>query len=95
MKKMSNENGIAPWKLDSPVEVFLGEQADRSEFWKQCYVQLYKEFDAEYYEKGLPIIEQHIDRYVPDASKEQREFYIRDMVYSLHRFGCMFDEYFM
>ena len=95
MKRISNKDGIAPWKIDSPVERWLSKKADNSAFWRRAYVNYYKTFDKDYYKKGLKFIDKNIAIFVGEVTPEEREQYVIDMVYSLHRFGCMFDEYFM
>lgn len=95
MKKISNKDGIAGWKIDHPAERWLAKAADKSEFAKKLYVDFYRIFDREYYEKGLRFIDKNISTFAGQVSDAQRAWYIRDMVYSLHRFGCMFDEYFL
>lgn len=95
MKKFTNNAGIAPWKIDSPIERFLERWADKSELGKSLYVSFYKVFDREYYEKGLKFIDRNIATFVGHVTPKQRKAFICDMVYSLHRFGCAFDEYFL
>ena len=95
MKKTTNRDGIAGWKIDHPIERFLSKRADRSKLGKHLYVNFYKHFDREYYNKGLKFIDRNIQIFVGDVTAAQRKQYIYDMVYSLHRFGCMFDEYFL
>ncbi|MCQ2428877.1 MAG: hypothetical protein MJ192_00965 [Clostridia bacterium] len=96
MKKVKSNDGIAAWKIDNGLERFLGKCADRGEFGKRLYVGFYRLFDAEYYKKGLKFIDRNIEAFVPGGvTEKQHKQYVRDMVYSLHRFGCMFDEYFM
>lgn len=95
MKKVKPSDGITPWKLDSAIERFLGAKADKSYFWKKLYVKLYKVFDKEYYKKGMKFIEKNITLFRGTVSKKEKKKLIIDMVYSLHRFGCGFDEYFL
>ena len=95
MKKYETVFGLTPWKIDSRTERFLGKKADRSAFWKKLYVQYYKTFDADYYKKGLRFIDKNIALFLGDLSEREKAPYVIDMVYSLHRFGCMFDEYFL
>ena len=95
MKKIKTVYNLNPWKIDSSVERFLGKRADKSQFWKNLYVQYYKTFDAEYYKKGMPLINKNIKLFLGDLSDKERQPHVVDMVYSLHRFGCMFDEYFL
>ena len=45
MKKLSNKDGIAPWKIDSFFERWLAKKADNSRFWRSMYVNFYKVFD--------------------------------------------------
>ena len=94
MKKV-NTGEIAAWKIDSPLERFLARKADRSSFWKKRYVSLYKRCDSEYYKKGLKFIDKNIKIFLGELPNKQKTAYEIDMVYSLHRFGCMFDEYFL
>ncbi len=94
VKKVANNDGIAGWKIDSPIERVLAKWADKSEFGKYLYVNFYRVFDREYFQKGLKFIDKNIAIWVGEATEKQRKLYIYDMVYSLHRFGCMFDEYF-
>lgn len=95
MKKQKTLYGAAPWKIDSRAEKFLEKRADKSLFWKKLYVQYYKTFDAEYYKKGLRLIDKNIELFLGNLSDKEKAPYVVDMVYSLHRFGCMFDEYFL
>lgn len=95
MKKISNNDGIAPWKIDHPVERLLARAADKSELAKKLYVRFYQVFDRDYYLKGLKFIEKNVKTFVGDVTPKEMEEYTLDMVYSLHRFGCMFDEYFL
>lgn len=95
MKKLANNDGIAGWKIDSPIERFLEKWADKSKVGKSLYVSFYKVFDREYYEKGLKFIDKNIALFLGEVTPEERKELIVDMVYSLHRFGCAFDEYFM
>lgn len=97
MKKNTSKD-IASWKIDSPYERYLAKKADTSFFWKKKYVNFYKRNDKQYYLKGLKFINDNIDKCSvtgKNTTKKQREIYTIDMVYSLHRFGCMFDEYFL
>ena len=94
MKKVQTVDGLAGWKLDSPVERFLAKAADKSAFAKYLYVNFYRVFDKEYYQKGLPVIEKTVRTFAGDVTPTQLRDYTYDMVYSLHRFGCSFNEYF-
>lgn len=97
MKKNTSKD-IASWKIDSPYERYLAKKADTSFYWKKKYVNFYKRNNKQYYLKGLKFINDNIDKCSitgKNTTKRQRELYTIDMVYSLHRFGCMFDEYFL
>ena len=94
MKKIKNNDGVAEWKIDHPLERLLAKAADKGAFGKFLYVQFYKTFDRVYFTKGLKLIDKHIAIWRGQVTEKQRKAYIYDMVYSLHRFGCMFDEYF-
>ena len=95
MKMIKSTDGISPWKIDNPVERVLSNKAVNSFFWKKIYVQFYKMFDREYFEKGLTYIDKNIAMFKGEVTPDVRKRYITDMVYSLHRHGCMFDEYFL
>lgn len=111
MKYFGPDMGIAPWKIDSSIEKWLSYKADNSFFWKKLYVKYYKLFDTEYYKGGLQMIskllgkmnvEEDLDRVGLNVCREgvnnslsANNKLVVDMIYSLHRFGCMFDEYFL
>lgn len=88
---------IASWKIDTPFENWLSHKADNNEMWKKIYVLFYRIFDAEYYKKGLKLLDKNIEKFWGGYSLSKREHddLQIDMIYSLHRFGCMFDEYFL
>ena len=93
---------ITNWKLDNAIENWLGYKADKSEFWKRIYVLYYKLFDAAYYKNGLPYIKKEIEKRLPELSNHNvggkrlsSKWLERDIVYSLHRFGVNFTEYFV
>ena len=94
MKRIKTKDGIAEWKIDNFVERILARCADKSIFMRNLYVNFYRIFDREYFNKGLTFIDKYIKLFVGEVTEKQRKEYIYDMVYSLHRFGCMFDEYF-
>lgn len=91
--------GTAVWKLDTPFENWLGKRADKSEFFKCLYVLYYKIFDKKYYKKGLEMI----DKAISDFKINNNDIALRlcekelkrDMIYTLHRFGADFQEYFV
>ena len=94
---------ITKWKLDNPIENWLGYKADKSEFWKRLYVLYYKIFDHQYYSKGKKYIHKEIDKQLPNLSSLclggginlSRNWLEMDMIYSLHRWGINFMEYFV
>lgn len=92
---------ITKWKLDNPFENWLGYKADTSEFWKRIYVLYYKIFDRQYYNNGIRFINEEIAKQRfnlknrIDGQLLTDEYLRRDMVYSLHRFGVNFFEYFV
>lgn len=94
---------ITKWKLDTPFENWLGYKADRSEFWKRLYVLYYRLFDSAYYKNGLPYIHKEIDKQFPNLPDFSigggkiltKKWLEQDMIYSLHRYGINFTEYFV
>ena len=97
--RLNTYYGTAVWKIDVPFENWLGKKADTSEFFKKLYVLYYKIFDKEYYQKGLKMVDEAIrdfklyneDVVLRLSEKELK----RDMIYTLHRFGADFREYFV
>ena len=91
--------GTAVWKLVTPFENWLGKKADNSEFFKKLYVLYYKIFDAKYYQKGLGMIDSAIKDFKINnndiAMRLSEKELKRDMIYTLHRFGADFQEYFV
>lgn len=84
---------IARWKINTPIENWLSYNADHSDFWKRLYVLYYKIFDYKYYKGGLQFIKDII-KDKKDKWKEYDESYIiRDMIYTLHRFGLSYQDY--
>lgn len=45
--------------------------------------------------KGIELIKKTVNIFIGEVTDKQLKEYTYDMVYSLHRFGCMFDEYFL
>lgn len=86
---------IAKWRIDSDEERRLAHLADYSAEAKAEYVEFYKRNDPAYYEKGISMIDKVLATFCGDVSEERRREYQLDMIYSLHRFGCMYDEYFL
>ena len=86
---------ISRWKIDTPFENWLGSMADKSEFWKRIYVFYYWLFDHQYYIKGMPYLLKEIERQKPNCSVWGVNYLKRDLIYSLHRFGASFEEYFV
>ncbi len=90
-------DGTARWKYNSPFENWLSYRADNSEFMKILYVAFYRIIDGKFYKNGLKFIDKEIDTFVSlgGVIPFSRKRLVRDMVYSLHRFGAMFNEYFL
>lgn len=90
-------DGTARWKYDSPFENWLSKKADNSEFMKTLYVNFYRIIDGKFYKNGLKFIDREIKNFEGTVKKIpfSRKKLIKDMVYSLHRFGTMFNEYFL
>lgn len=94
---------ITRWKLDNWFENWLGYRADESKFWKRLYVLYYRLFDSTYYKNGLPYVQKEIEKQYPNltesngaGSKSLSKRWLEiDMIYSLHRFGINFTEYFV
>lgn len=67
------------------------------------YVLYYRLFDRAYYKNCLPIIHKEIDKqypnlpvfYIGGCKALSKKWLKRDMVYSLHRYGVNFTEYFV
>lgn len=87
--------GNASWRIESEEERELARLADRSVDARVDYNLFYRKHAPEYYEKGITMANRVIDAFRPDASPCERNDYLVDMIYSLHRFGCMYDEYFL
>ena len=91
---------ITSWKKDNLIERRLSYFADDSLFWKRIYVMYYNVFDHKYYINGCKMALKEIDRQWKNVDfwvKENlsKKSLLRDMIYSLHRFGVSFQEYFM
>ena len=84
---------IARWKINTPLERFIGHRADKSESWKKIYVFYYKLFDNKYYRGGISMIKGLIETRQEDFRDYNTKYIIRDMIYSLHRFGFSFQDY--
>jgi hypothetical protein len=83
---------IAKWKSINFLEQWLGEKADFSEFCKSIYVWYYKMIDYKYYKCG----KKKIETLLQDSKKYRdipKNWLIKDMVYSLHRFGASYEDY--
>lgn len=89
---------ISRWKINSPVENYLAKKADYSHFWKKIYVLYYKLFDRKYYDKGCELIAREIEAQRPNFNNFanlSNDWLKVDMIYSLHRFGITFADYFI
>lgn len=84
---------IARWKLDMPLENWLGAKADKSEFWKRLYIFYYHLWDTKYYKVGIGMVNKFIEMHKKDFSNYNRDYIVRDMLYCLHRFGFSFQDY--
>ena len=96
-----NEKGSAliissDWKILDSEEILLGKQADSSLEGRKKYVNYYKSKNINYYEVGLKLIDKTIKEFVHKKTTDyEYENLVEDMIYSLHRFGCTFEEYFI
>ncbi|NLW91181.1 MAG: hypothetical protein GXY34_06230 [Syntrophomonadaceae bacterium] len=90
-------DGNSAWKYNTHFENWLSYRADQSDFFKRLYVKYYRMLDRTYYWKGLQLINKEIDNFLTRGGvlPASREYIIIDMIYSLHRFGAMFGEYFL
>ena len=85
--------GIARWKLDNPFENWLSYKADKSEGWKRIYVWYYRLFDHKYYLGGVKMIDRQLKIFEKRWRGIKKSYLVRDMIYSLHRFGADFQDY--
>lgn len=92
-KAVRQRYGIARWRIDSFFERFIAKKADSSKLWKKTYVYYYRLFDKEYFKNGMPHLRKACECFL--GISEPDSALIEDMVYSLHRFGCTFEEYFL
>ncbi len=90
---------ITQWKFDNRLENYLGYKADTSEFWKWLYVKYYQLFDSQYFRGGAKLVNKELEKQKAKQSELIEQIGVkklrRDMIYSLHRFGASFNEYFM
>lgn len=93
---------ISRWKLDNRFENWLGYKADKNDCWKRLYLLYYKIFDYKYYKGGLVLAQKNIKEQLPHITKQSpgctqitENWLLRDMIYSLHRFGTSFQDYFI
>ena len=92
-KYLVMHKGIARWKLDNPFENWLSYKADKSEWWKRIYVWFYWLFDHKYYVGGIKMINKQLEIFKAEWHGIKRSYVARDMIYSLHRFGADFQDY--
>lgn len=85
---------IARWKVESEEELKLAMQADESALAKKAYCEFYRSIDPEYYDKGVEMAKSVILSHEGWKTGIPEDKMIEDMVYSLHRFGFSFPEYF-
>lgn len=104
MTRLNNEryfkvsSDISRWKIENRLENWLAHKADHSQFWKKVYVGYYWAFDNKYYKKGCQFIQKEIKRQrknFQNFANLSDKWLITDMIYSLHRFGVSFEEYFI
>lgn len=93
-------NTISKWKIDNFFERKLSYLADKSEFGKLLYVLFYKICSYKYYAKGVELANVEINRQLDSLDSNiktclKKKKLVRDMIYSLHRFGTSFEEYFV
>lgn len=86
---------IARWKIDSPIENWLSYKADKSEFYKRIYLLYYKLFDYKYYVGGIKMAYKYISSHCNINNLDDKNAIVRDMIYSLHRYGIFFEDYLM
>lgn len=94
-KRLIDDNEVARWKVFGLIETFLARLADHFYFCKKLYVAYYRFHDEAYYKNGLQLIDREISIFLPDANSREIDFLRIDMVYSLHRFGASYKDYFM
>lgn len=88
---------ITTWKNNTKFENFLAIKADKSETWKKLYVLYYKIQNPSYYKKGLELIKKEIQKQRPNIYSLRflsDKFLVKDIIYSLHRFGTAPQDYF-
>ena len=86
---------IARWKTSSRFESLLAKMADKSSLAKRLYVIYYKIIDREYHKVGEKMAEKCIATHAPNKNRIEKKEILIDAIYSLHRFGCAFNEYFL
>ena len=85
---------IAEWKIESDEECQLAQKADISFLERKEYCDFYRKKDREYYDKGVLMAKDVINRHEGYKLGIAEEDLIVDMIYCLHRFGFTYDEYF-
>lgn len=89
---------INRWKIDGFIERLLARMADNNDFGKRLYILFYSIFDGSYHKNGKKLINREIERQrsnFENFSNISDSWLIRDMEYSLHRYGISFEEYFI
>lgn len=97
-KYLTVANTITKWKSDSIIEKCLSRMADNSEICKCIYIYSYKFSNPQYYKKGKDLATKIIHDFktrIPELTLLSDKWVLRDMIYSLHRFGVDFNEYFL
>lgn len=85
---------IARWKIESDEETRLAKLADENVHVKKQYCDSYRSIDPTYYAKGVEMAKAVIRSHEGWKTGIPEDTMIEDMVYSLHRFGFSFSEYF-
>lgn len=85
---------VARWHISSPVEHWLGRKADTCELFKRLYLAYYRLHAPAYHRRGQEMAAAVVQQRgaAPAGSAEERRL-VRDMVYSLHRFGVLYTDY--
>jgi len=87
--------GRMTWKIDSPVERVLGALADYSIAGRYAYVFYYWLHNRKYYAVARDLRRQAIRKFAGLAGSAVPRRMEIDMMYSLHRHGASYDDYFV
>lgn len=92
--KAIDEGHVVRWKIESDEELKLAYDADMSVLEKKKYCDFYRHSDPVYYAKGVEMAKSVIKKHNGVETGLTEEQLIEDMIYSLHRFGFNYSEYF-